>query len=133
MTGSPTDRSLGLNMAAALMIVFGLAEVATGFTHEFFGLSTSAGAASTILGAAIGAVYALAGLLVLVGRAWAWAASLVCLAAVIVGRIALVVTGLFPVDSIRQAFAIIAGTSIAAAFAIYIARKRQAFIKQRKL
>jgi hypothetical protein len=31
----------GIAVVAMLMILFGLAEVVTGFTHDFFGISTS--------------------------------------------------------------------------------------------
>jgi len=39
----------------------------------------------------------------------------------------LVVTGLFPLDSFEQTFAITVGTGIAASFAIYIGCKWRAF------
>ncbi len=47
------------------MIFFGLAEVITGFTHDFFGIKTSALNAATWLAALIGILYAAAGVLVL--------------------------------------------------------------------
>jgi hypothetical protein len=38
-------RPLGITVVAVLMIVFGLAEVATGFTHDFLGIIITANAA----------------------------------------------------------------------------------------
>jgi hypothetical protein len=50
------------------MIVFGAAEVATGFTHNFVGISTSPGAVDTYTSVAIGSFYSIAGLLILTFR-----------------------------------------------------------------
>ncbi len=58
----------GLTIVALLMIVFGLAELTTSFTHRFFGLSTAQVAASTYLGATIGTLYVVAGLLIPSGQ-----------------------------------------------------------------
>ena len=60
-------------------------------------------------------------------KKWAAAMAIVLLGADILGRIALVATGLYPTDSLKQTFAIIAGTAIAAIFAVYIRLKWQAF------
>src|SRR5215470_14414613 len=48
------SRPRGIIIVALLMIVFGLAELTTSFTHRFFGLSTAQVATSTYLGATIG-------------------------------------------------------------------------------
>ena len=106
------------------MIVFGLAEIVTGFTHGFFGLHTARGAVSASIAAGIGALYAMSGFLVLtmMRRATAWAIGLLII--VVSGRVLMIATGLYPVDGIRQVLAIVAGTSIAAGFAIYIALRR---------
>jgi hypothetical protein len=54
-TNEPNEtRPRGILIVALLMILFGLAEVVTGFTHRFFGISTTEGVASTYAGAAIG-------------------------------------------------------------------------------
>ena len=45
----------------------------------------------------------------------------------IVGRIAMVATGLYPLGSWKQTFSMILGTSIVAAFAIYIRLKWSSF------
>ena len=109
------------------MVLFGAAEVITGFTHRFFGISTGLGAISTFLASRIGMLYAVAGLLILTMQKWAAALALACLVFVVVGRITLVVTGLFPLDSFEQTFAITVGTGIAAFFGIYIGWKWRAF------
>jgi hypothetical protein len=109
------------------MILFGVAEVITGFTHKFFGISTALGAISTFSASGIGTLYAIAGVLILTIRRWAAALALACLIVVVVGRIALIVTGLFPLNSLKQAFAITAGSGIAASFAIYTGWNWRAF------
>ena len=118
---------IGLTVVAILMIIFGIAEIITGFNHRFFVVSTSATSLSTILGATIGAFYALGGCLVLTKRKWAATTAIVLLIIDIIGRITMVITGLYPVDSAKQTFAIIAGTLIAALFAFYIGMKRNDF------
>ena len=50
---------------AALMVIFGAAEIATGFLSQFFGLSTDLTTISTIGGVIIGSLYAASGVLVL--------------------------------------------------------------------
>jgi hypothetical protein len=117
------SRPRGILVVALMMILFGLAEVVTAFTHNFFGIYTAQVALFTYSGAAIGAFYVVAGLLILTMKKWAAALAIVLLVADIVGRIALVVTGLYPTDSLQQTFAIVAGTVIAAIFAIYIGLK----------
>jgi hypothetical protein len=127
MESTSQGRPRGLTVVGVLTILFGAAEVITGFTHEFFGISTAIGAISTSLASGIGALYAVAGLLILTMQRWAAALALACLIFVVVGRIALVATGLFPVNSFEQTFAITVGTAIAASFAIYIGWKWRAF------
>jgi hypothetical protein len=114
-------------IVALLMILFGLAELTTSFTHRFFGLSTAQVATSTYLGATIGTLYAAAGLLVLSMKRQAAAVAIVFLIADVVGRIGMVVTGLYPVDSAKQIAAIILGTSLVALFAVYIGSKWSTF------
>jgi len=121
------NRSRGITVVALLMIIFGLAEVVTGFTHQFFGVTTANGTISAYVGASIGVLYAAAGLLVLIMKKWAATLAIGCLAADVVGRIAMVFTGLYPVDSPAQTFAIVAGTAIVVAFAIYLIAKWPAF------
>jgi len=118
---------LGLIIVAALMIVFGLAEVATGFTHQFFGLTTAQVDTSTYLGIALGLFYLAGGILVLTRKRWAAIIAIVLLAGDVAGRIAMVVFGLYPVDSFRQTFGIVVGTAIAAFFAVYIGLKLKSF------
>ena len=121
------NRPRGIVVVALLMITFGLAEVTTGFTHKFFGISTANVTASAYAGAAAGVLYAVAGLLILSMKKRAAALAIVFLIAVLIGRIAMVVTGLYPVDTFKQILAIIAGTSIVAVFAVYIRLKWSSF------
>lgn len=108
---------MDITIIAATMVVFGMAEIVTGFAHNFFGLHTAPGTVSTYVGALIGAFYAAAGLLAFaMKRAWA----IGCLLLVVVGRVTMIVTGLYPVGTSKQIVAMVAGTSIAAAFVIYI-------------
>ena len=107
-------------IAAGLMILFGLAEIVTGLRHSFFGLITSQGNISTILGIALGVFYFISGLILLTHRRWAAALAIVLLCADVIGRIVMVLTGLYPVNSFQQTFAIVVGTLIAAFFAVYI-------------
>ena len=64
--------------------------------------------------------YVVAGVLILTRHLWAARLAIALLIADIVGRLALVVTGLYPLDSLKQIVGIIGGTAIATAFAIYI-------------
>jgi hypothetical protein len=121
------NRPLGIVVVAVLMIAFGLAEMTTGRTHNFFGVSTAKVTASAYAGAAIGALYAAAGLLILSMKRWAAALAIVFLIVDIIGRIAMVVTDLYPVDSFKQISAIILGTSIVAGFVVYIRLKWSSF------
>ena len=113
-------RFSGLGIVGVLMILFGLAEVATGFTHRFFGLTTAQADAATYLGVALGLFYFAGGLLLLSGRRTAAIIAILLLAGDVLGRIVLVISGLYPLDSIRQTIGIVVGTAIAAFFAIYV-------------
>ena len=121
------SRPWGITAVALLMILFGLAEVVTGFTHKFFGISTSQAIIFTYSAAAIGLFYVVGGLLILTMKKWAAALAVVLLIADIIGRIALVATGLYPLNSLEQIIGIIFGTVIAAIFAIYIGFKWNLF------
>src|SRR4029453_16824197 len=109
-----------VSIVALLMILFGLAEVVTGFSHNFLGIHIADVTSASYAGAAIGLLYATAGLLVLTRNKRAVALAVALLFVVISGRIAMVVTGLYPTDSFKQTGSIILGTSIVVAFAIYI-------------
>jgi hypothetical protein len=60
-----TIHPLGVTIVALLLIIFGIAEIGTGFSHNFFGISTSVSSIFTLLGIALGSFYAIAGLLIL--------------------------------------------------------------------
>jgi hypothetical protein len=121
-------RARAVDVVAVLMILFGIAEVVTGFRHDFFGIHTAHVTMAAYLGAAIGVLYAVAGVLILTLKKTAVAFALVLLIVVIIGRIAMVVTGLYPIDSRLQLVAIALGTSIAAAFAIFIRLNWNVFV-----
>lgn len=120
-------RPRGIPIVAALMILFGLAEVATGFTHSFIGLITSQASMSTYFGVALGLFYCGAGLLVLTKKKWGAITAVVLLGGDVLGRMAMVLAGLYPVNSFVQTFAILVGTSLAVFFAIYIGLRLRFF------
>ena len=120
-------RPRGIIIVACLMILFGLAEVVTALTHHFFGIITASVIIFTYSSVAIGMCYVAAGFLILTMKKWAAALAIVLLGVDIVGRVALTVTGLYPTNSLENTFAIIAGTLIAALFAIYIGWKWESF------
>src|SRR5215471_3985607 len=101
-----------LTAAAFLMIIFGLAEVVTSFTRKFFGLTTAQLTISTVVGGTIGSFYFISGILVLTKKKIAATFAIVLLIADTVGRIVMVISGLYQINSGSQTFAIIAGTSI---------------------
>ena len=122
------NRPTGIVVVAVLMIVFGLAEIATGFTHNFLGLlSTNSVAVSTFWGMGIGALYAIGGLFLLAMKRWAAIVAEACLIFVIIGRINFVSFGYYPLNSFLQSFSIIVGTALAIFFAIYIGAKWKYF------
>jgi len=125
MNRRPIPTSIAV--VAALRILFGGAEVVTGFRHTFFGLVTSEGFFSTVVVAAIGALYVTAGVLVLSMRRWASRLAVAFLVLDIIGRISLVLTHAFPVDSSMQRFSIVGGTLIVAIFAAFVVWKRKEF------
>src|SRR5262249_49154172 len=102
---------------------FGLAEMVTGFRHHFSSISISQSGIFTWAAAAIGTLYLAAGLLILTLKRWATRLAILCLVADIVGRVLLVLSGLYPINSPRQITAISLGTAIAVIFAIYIGSK----------
>ena len=120
-------RPRDMTIIASLMIVFGFAEIVTGFTHNFFGLHTAQGAVSAYTGAIVGALYAAAGFLILTMKRRAAILAITFLVVVVARRISMVMTGLYPVETLRQTAAIVLGTSIAAGFAVYTGIRRSAF------
>jgi hypothetical protein len=102
------------------MILFGLAEAFTALTHHSFGVTFDDENIAAYAGAAIGILYAAAGLLVFTMNRIAVAGSIVLLLLIIAGRIVMLVAGLYPIDTTRQIVALSAGTAIAAGFAVYI-------------
>ena len=125
----PVNRSrpFGIIVAAAFTVLAGLAEVVTGFTHNFFGITTSSVTVFTYSAAVIGLFYLAAGLLILTMKKWAAAIALVLLGADIIGRLVLVVTGLYPTYSLKNTLSVIAGTLLVALVALYIGWKWKSF------
>lgn len=126
-TNAHQPRSRGVTFVAFLMILFGLAEVATGVRHAFFGLVISAGDAAGYMGVALGLCYFVGGWLILTRRKWAIALALILLLVDVLGRIAMVAAGLYPLDSFRQVFAVVMGTAIAVFFGLYLGWKFKCF------
>lgn len=117
-----------LIIVAALMVTCGIAEVITGFRQIFFSVRTTPIAMAAYLGAALGVLYILAGILVLTTKKSAATLALSLVAAVILGLVAMVVTDLLPTDTVSQLFAIVLGMSIACAFIVVVALKWDAFL-----
>lgn len=126
-TKTNNSRPVGLTIVGVLMMLFGIAEVATGFNHNFFGLITQENSVSTAIGASLGLLYFIAGCLCFIPKRPAMWIAVGCLVLDVVGRLVMVFTGLFPTGSFKQVASIIAGTSIAALFALYIWWKRSYF------
>ncbi|HYB03935.1 MAG TPA: hypothetical protein VED17_05715 [Nitrososphaerales archaeon] len=127
MNGDQTGRPTGILLASVLMVLFGLAEVATAFSHNFLGITTSQVSAEDYSSALIGSFYVLAGLLVLTMKKWGAYLAILFLIADILGRLGLVVSGLYPLNTVENTFGIVAGTTIALIFLIYIYTKRTIF------
>jgi hypothetical protein len=127
--GAATSRrDAVLTIVAALMVVFGITETITGFRHTFFGIRTPHVAFATYLDAGMGILFFCAGTLIFTMKKSAAALALCLLAAVILGHVAMVVTDLYPTDSVSQLFAIVLGTSIECAFFVVIALKWETFV-----
>ncbi len=123
----PLRRPWDLVVIAAFAILAGLAEVVTGFTHTFFGITTSTVALFTVAAAGIGLSYLASGILMLTMKKWAATVALILLSIDIAGRILLAVTGLYPTDTAKNTFSLIGGTLIVALVAFYVAWKRKSF------
>ncbi len=122
-----TVRPLGISIVGLLAVIFGMLEVLTAFRHEFAGIVTPDKSAFTYAAAIIGLLYIASGLLILSMRKWAAGIAIVLLLFDIIGRIGLIVSGLYPTSTLKQTLAIAIGTVIAAIFAIYIGAKWNAF------
>jgi hypothetical protein len=115
-------RPRGLAGVAALMGLFGLAEVLTGLGVGWFARTFEVPRSPlfTAGGAAVGALYVLSGLLVLARKRWAAALALVCLGAVVAGRVVLVLTGAYPFRSVLPAASVVIGTGLVVLFGLYV-------------
>jgi hypothetical protein len=127
MNRNQTKRPTGVLLASVLMVLFGLAEVATAFSHNFFGITTKQVLAEDYSSALIGSLYVLAGLFVLTMKKWGAYLVILFLIADILGRLGLVASGLYPLNTAENTFGIVAGTIIALIFLVYIYAKRRIF------
>src|SRR5262249_7209510 len=127
MASQTSQPSRGLAVVGTLMVLFGVAEVGTGFYVGWFAraFEIPRSPVFTALTAAVGALYVLSGVLVLSMRRPAAAGTPVLLGLILAGGIALVLTGAYPIDAFRPAFSVAIGTSIVVAFAVYVAWKWQ--------
>jgi len=117
------SRPPGITVVATLMILFGLAEVFTGlFLGHRIGVSEANSTVFAYETPAIGALYVIGGLLLLTGKKWAAGLAEVCLAADVVGRVHLVLTGVYPFVRFA-AVAVVIGTAVAIFFGVYIGSK----------
>jgi hypothetical protein len=66
-------------------------------------------------------LYLVAGFLVLLMQRRAAIGALVCLAAVVAGRVVLVLTGAYPAAAFLPALSVAIGTGIVVLFAVYVA------------
>jgi FtsH-binding integral membrane protein len=110
------------------MVICSIAEAIAGSRHAFFSFRTGHTSAATYLGAGMSVLYIFAGTLVLTAKKSAAAMALCILAAVILGHVAMVITELYPADSVPQLFAITLATSVACAFFVLIAMKWDSFV-----
>jgi hypothetical protein len=121
------DSIAGIKIAAFLMMLFGFAEVVTGVTHRFFVLTTDTGQLATCVGVIIGLLYFMSGFLILKGRKWAAVLAIAFLIVHILGRVFMVVMGLYRVDTVPQVLGIVIGTAIAVYLAGYVCLKLESF------
>jgi hypothetical protein len=109
------------------MILFGVAEMFTGlFLGHRIGVSEANNTVFAYEGPAIGALYVIGGFLLLAGKKWAAGLAEVCLAADVVGRVQLILTGVYPFVGLA-AVAVVIGTVLAICFGIYIGLKWRSF------
>jgi hypothetical protein len=117
----------GIKIAAYLMLFVGFAEVVTGVTHRFFVLTIDSSQLATYVGVTIGLLYFTSGLLILKGEKWAAVIAILFLSVHILGRVLMVVMGLYQVDTIPQILGIVLGTAIAVYFVGYVCLKFKSF------
>jgi hypothetical protein len=123
----PLRRPWDLIVVAGFTIVAGLAEVVTGFSHNFFGIATSGSALFALTATGIGLSYVASGFLMLTMKRWAATVAIILLSIDILGRILLAATGLYPTDTAKNTISFIAGTLIVALVAVYAGWKRRSF------
>jgi hypothetical protein len=105
------SRPWDLIAVAAFTILAGIAEIVTGFSRTFFGITTSGVWQFTIAAIAIGLSYLASGVLMLTMKRWAATVAFALLSIDVVGRIVLVLTGLYPTDTAKNTLSFIAGNT----------------------
>ena len=120
-------RPMGLTIISIIMILFGLLEIFTAFSHQFLGITTSQSSIATLSSAPIDLLYMLAGVMVLTIIKWGAMLAVLFLIVDILGRIARVLTGLYPVNTAENVVGIVGGTAIAVIFVAYIVLRRYSF------
>lgn len=75
----------------------------------------------------LGGCYFVGGLLLLTKKKWAASIAIVLLCIDVIGRLGMVITGLYPVNTLFQISGITMGTLIAAFFAVYVGLKLKHF------
>ena len=118
-------RDTVLTVVAALMIGFGIAEAVASFRHSFL---TDHIPMAAYLGAGMGVSCVFGAALLFTAKKSAAVMALCLLAVVILGHVAMVVTDLYPTDSVSQLFAIVLRTSIACSFVVAVALKWETFV-----
>ncbi len=112
---------MGITIAALLMIGLGLLEVAVGFIFgNKFGAAPLFLADYNYQAPVVGSLYALGGILLMTMKRWAAKITLVTLGVDLVARAALVAAGLFPIDSLAPAVAVVTGVLLALGFGLFI-------------
>ena len=116
-----------MKIAALLMLFFGFAEVVMGVTHRFLVLTNASFNLATDMEVIVGLLYFISGLLVLKGKKWAAVLAITLLFVHVIGRVVMVVMGLYLVDTAVQISGIVIGTSMAVYLAGYVCLKLKSF------
>jgi len=121
-------RPTGVTIAAVYAIIAGTGEVIVGFSGNYLGiLSIPLPPAAAYPAAISGVFYILGGLSLLITRKkWGAVLGIIFIGAEILGRVYIVVAGLFPINR-TNVFDIIVGAAIAVTVIFYIGWKWKSF------
>jgi hypothetical protein len=104
----------------SLLIIFGVAEIYAAFSHNFFGISTSKESIAEYSSALIGSFYVVAGLSLIPATRRGAILAVSFLILDVIGRLVLVVSGYYLMNSLENSAGMAVGTLIAVIFAIYV-------------